>query len=190
MSNDISLLKEDSELRLRTESKRANLNFHALGLELKNINLKANYDSKVGFETGIISFKINSNPVVLQLSDERKSKGLTSFISRDKIRFQDLVPQNLQSEVKGISNARLELNISNFQRGLKDIESPSINLYTNLQGTQIKLPEPLFKPSSEIIDLQISFLPFYRDNKSQVKFSYGDLLRGKLHFYNKNIEGF
>ena len=190
LSNDISLLKEDSELRLRTESKKANLNFHALGLELKNINLKANYDSKVGFETGIISFKINSNPVVLQLSDERKSKGLTSFISRDKIRFQDLVPQNLQSEVKGISNARLELNISNFQRGLKDIESPSINLYTNLQGTQIKLPEPLFKPSSEIIDLQISFLPFYRDNKSQVKFSYGDLLRGKLHFYNKNIEGF
>ena len=82
------------------------------------------------------------------------------------------------------------MNISTFQRGLKYIESPSIDLYSNLKGTEIKISDPFLKPASEIIDLQISFSPFYKDNKSQVKFSYGDLLRGKLHFYKKNIEGF
>ena len=84
MSNDISLLKEDSELRLRTESKRANLDFHSFGLDLKNIYIKAEYDSAVGFEDGIISFKINSNPVVLELSEKKKSKGLISFISKTR----------------------------------------------------------------------------------------------------------
>ena len=190
LSKGISLLKEDSELRISTESKRGSLDFHSFGLDLNNIYIKAEYDSAVGFENGIISFKLNSNPVVLELSEKQTNKGLTSFISKDKIRFQDLLPQNLQSDIKGISDAKLELNISSFQRGLKYIESPSIDLYSNLKGTEIKISDPFLKPASEIIDLQISFSPFYKDNKSQVKFSYGDLLRGKLHFYKKNIEGF
>ena len=190
LSEGISLLNEDSQLRLRTESERGNLDFNSIGLDLNNISIKAEYDSTVGLETGIISFKLNSNPVVLELSEKQKSKGLTSFISNDKIRFQNLLPQNLQSDIKGISDARLELNISTYQRGLKYIEPPSINLFSNLKGTEIKLSDPFLKPSSEIIDLKISFSPFYKDNKSQVKFSYGDILRGKLNFYEKNVEGF
>ncbi len=190
LTEGISLINEDSELRIRTESKRGNLEFPSFGLDLNNIYIKAEYDSAVGFESGIISFKLNSNPVVLELSEKQTSNGLTSFISKNKIRFQDLLPQNLQSDIKGISDARLELNISSFQRGLKYNESPTIDLYSNMKGTEIKLSDPFFKPASEIIDLKISFSPFYKDKKSQVKFSYGDLLRGKLHFYEKNIEGF
>ena len=73
LSKGISLLKEDSELRIRTESKRGNLDFNSFGLDLNNIYIKAEYDSAVGFEDGIISFS-STLIVVLELSEKRQVK--------------------------------------------------------------------------------------------------------------------
>ncbi len=189
LKKDIKILDEDSFLEVRSEIDKASLYTDDMGLSLSNIFSSFDYDSNSGFSEGFISLKLNSIPVVFELDPSLSGKDYTIFSSNNSLPFTNFLPKHIKNRFTGSSLSTLELGIPSFLKG-RILKDTFIRFSSEMIGTEINLPAPLYKDIDQKIDLKLEFFPSLNSQYSRFKFRYGDLFRGKLNFTDYGVEGF
>ena len=159
-----------------------------MGLSLSNIFSSFNYDSTSGFSEGFISLKLNSIPVVLELDPNLSGKDYTIFSSNNALPFTNFLPKHLKNIITGSSLSSLELGVPSLLKG-RVVKDTFVSFSSEMIGTEINLPAPLYKEINQKIDLKLEFFPSFNSEYSRLKFRYGDLFRGKLNLRDKGVEG-
>lgn len=189
LKKNIHLLDSKSSLEVVSEIEDGNLKAEGLGLNINNIFSSFNYNSSKGFDAGFISLKLNSIPLVFDLDSELSGNDYTFFSSNTSLRFRNLLPKKIRNKISGSSISSFKLAIPSLIKG-RDIQETYIQISSNLSGTEINLPSPFYKETSEQIPFNLDYYPFFNSQFSKLQFRYGDAFRGKLHFLDRGVEGF
>ena len=189
IKREFSLLDKDSKLEVTTKIEKGGLNLPSLGLNLENIFSLLQYNSATGFDKGYVSFKLNSIPLVFDLNLESKAPDYSFFTSDKPIQIKNLIPLNIRSSMSGSSATLIKIAIPSMIRG-QDIKRSYIEFTSSLLGTEINLPEPFYKVSEDPVDLRFVFYPSFTEKYSRLQFRLGEIVRGKLNFFDKTAEGF
>ncbi len=189
LKKDIKILDKDSSLEVRSKIDKASLSRDDMGLSLSNIFSSFNYDSASGFSEGFISLKLNSIPVVLELDPNLSGKDYTIFSFNNALPFTNFLPKHLKNRITGSSLSSLELGVPSLLKG-RIVKDTFVRFSSEMIGTEINLPAPLYKDINQKIDLKLEFFPSFNSEYSRLKFRYGDLFRGKLNLRDKGVEGF
>ena len=189
LKKDIKILDEDSTLEVRSKINKASLSIGDMGSSISNLFTSFEYDSSSGFSEGFISLKLNSIPVVLELNPNLSGKDYTIFSSNNTLPFTNFLPKHIQNRITGSSLSSLELGIPSFLKG-RIVKDSFVRFSSEMIGTEINLPAPLYKDINQKIDLKLEFFPSFNSEYSRLKFRYGDLFRGKLNLTDYGVEGF
>ena len=127
-----------------------------MGLSLSNIFSSFNYDSTSGFSEGFISLKLNSIPVVLELDPNLSGKDYTIFSSNNSLPFTNFLPKHLKNRITGSSLSSLELGVPSLLKG-RIVKDTFVRFSSEMIGTEINLPAPLYKDIDQKIDLKLEF---------------------------------
>ena len=189
LKKDLKVLDEDSSLEVRSKIDKASLYTDDMGLSLSDIFSSFDYDSNSGFSEGFITLKLNSIPVVFELDPNLSGKDYTIFSSNNSLPFTNFLPKHIKNRVTGSSLSSLELGIPSLLKG-SIVQDTFIRFSSEMIGTEINLPAPLYKDVDQEIDLKLEFFPPFNSQYSRFKFRYGDLFRGKLNLTDYGVEGF
>ena len=189
LKKEFSLLDKNSKLEVTTKIEKGELNASDFGFNLTNIFSSLNYDNKTGFKEGYVSLKLNSIPMILDLDLENKDVGYSIFSSENSFQIKNLFPINLRDSISGTSSIAIQVAVPSLIRG-QDIKKSYIEISSNLLGTEMNFPDPLFKSKEDPTDLKVLFYPSYSKESSRLQFKLGEIIRGKLNLFNSNVEGF
>lgn len=186
---DFSLLSKKSRLEVSTDIDDGEFNMPNLGFEFKNIYSSLNYNNVTGFDEGFFSLKLNNIPLVFALNEDGKTQDYSFFKSQTPIQIRNLLPESVRDSVSGSSATFIQMAVPSLIRG-RNIKRSYIQLTSDLLGTELNLPDPFFKFKDETTELNVTFYPPFAEEMSNLRFSLGEIIRGKFNLSNEVIEGF
>jgi len=189
LKRNISLLDNEASLEVITKIEKGNLNIEEYGLSIENLFSSLEYNSNVGFKEGFISLKFNSIPVLFDLDKNLSGSDYTIFRSDNSVNFSKLVPNNFKKRISGFSKSSFQLTIPSLIKG-RNVKEAFIQVSSDLTGTKINLPSPLYKGVDDPLPLSFQYYPPINQNYSKLQFRYGDIFRGKFNIVDKSLQGF
>ena len=189
LSNSINLLEESSLLRISTEISDASLVFSGEDFLLKNFYATADFNSIEGFKKSSLSFILNSIPMEFDLSTKKIEKELRTVISSEsQIKLSQLFSFNDYSKfLSGSSLFDIRFTLPGYIRG-QTLTNSQLNIESQLKGTELNFFSPFKKNSKSEIPFKVKLIE--QGEKNHLRFSYGDLLRGRFVLRDKKSEGY
>ena len=187
--NSFDLLKKSSLLKVKTSISDTSLVLVDNNFLLKNLEASLNYNSSEGFKKSSLSFDINSVPLQFDLSTKIIGKKHSSVItSQSEIKLRKLFFfSNYSKYISGSSLFNIDFILPGYIRG-EFLSAPRLNIMSSLEGTEMKLFSPFNKDPKSVIDFRVSIVD--EGDITQLKFNYGDLLRGRLVLRDNKTEGY
>ena len=94
---------------------------------------------------------------------------------------------NYSKYISGSSLFDIDFILPGYIRG-EILSAPRLNIVSSLEGTEMKLFSPFNKDPKSVIDFRVSIVD--EGDITQLKFNYGDLLRGRLVLRDNKTEGY
>ena len=189
LSNSSGLFEKSNLLKVRTEISDASLVLVNENFLVKNLYSTLDFNSAKGFKKSSLSFNLNSIPMEFDLSTKAIRRELRTVISsQSQIKLSQLFSfHDYSNFVSGSSQFNIQFTLPGYIRG-KPFANSQVNIESQLKGTVIKLPSPFKKDSKSELALKLDISE--RAEKTNLKFSYGDILRGRLILRDKKLEGY
>ena len=185
----ISFLDEDATLEVKSQIEKGSFDIEDFGLTAGNINSSLEWNNSDGFSKGLFSLDLNSIPINFELDSKLSGKDYSVFIARNSLNLNSFLPTNMKNKIVGSSKTTFQLFVPSLLKG-RPLKEIYIHITSNLAGTEVNLPLPLYKAINSNIDLSIDYFPAINASIPRLKFRYGDLFRGKFNILNDGLEGF
>jgi uncharacterized protein YhdP len=187
----MDILGKDALLILDSKITDAGYVSNDLNYSLNNMFSNINFSSADGFKDSYFSAQINSVPLQFNINTVFRKKSQFTLVSTEKnLAIRKIFPHlNFFSQSKGSSDFKFDLITSSFLRNTNYLET-KVEISTNLRGTMLKGYEPFVKTKEEKINFKINLLQKKENNYTELLFSYGDLIRGKLNLKDEFLEGY
>ena len=105
------------------------------------------------------------------------------------VQLRKFVPKSLEDKITVSSQVLIDINVPSFKKGAK-LKQSFIKFSSDLLGTNISLLAPSYKPKDEEINFNFQYYPAHTKDYSQLRFKYGDVLRGKLDLSSDKKQGY
>jgi uncharacterized protein YhdP len=156
---------------------------------IKKLYSTIDFKSDLGFKKSSVSFNLNSIPLEFDISTKKIEKELRTVISSEsKLKLSQLFSFHDYSDfLSGSSQFDIEFILPGYIRGYA-LTGSKVSIESELKGTAIKLFSPFKKDSKSEIVFKLDFTEL--DKKNQLKFIYGDILRGRFISRDDKLEGY
>jgi uncharacterized protein YhdP len=189
LTNELGLLGSSSLLKVKAGISDTSLVLKDKNFLIKKLYSTIDFKSDLGFKKSSVSFNLNSIPLEFDISTEKIEKELRTVISSEsKLKLSQLFSFHDYSDfLSGSSQFDIEFILPGYIRGYA-LTGSKVSIESELKGTAIKLFSPFKKDSKSEIVFKLDFTEL--DKKNQLKFIYGDILRGRFISRDDKLEGY
>ena len=189
LTNELGLLGRSSLLKVKTGISDTSLVLKDKNFLIKKLYSTIDFKSDLGFKKSSVSFNLNSIPLEFDITTEKIKKELQTVISSEsKLKLSQLLSFHDYSDfLSGSSQFDIEFILPGYIRG-HALAGSRVSIKSQLKGTAIKLFSPFKKDSKSEIVFKLDFTEL--DKKNQLKFIYGDVLRGRFISRDNKLEGY
>jgi len=189
LTNELGLLGSSSLLKVKAGISDTSLVLKDKNFLIKKLYSTIDFKSDLGFKKSSVSFNLNSIPLEFDISTKKIEKELRTVISSEsKLKLSQLFSFHDYSDfLSGSSQFDIEFILPGYIRGYA-LTGSKVSIESELKGTAIKLFSPFKKDSKSEIVFKLDFTEL--DKKNQLKFIYGDILRGRFISRDDKLEGY